>query len=172
MRNLLPLLVLLYACSSGSGNSQQQVLVKSDQHKARTNAKIRNNINVQGNGVQVEQAFLTYADGTLVSDDNVTNINKELKLNLVIDGWEAKDGRVLLGASEKVTTSEGEVLMNEPDLFNNVKNGFLLKDARYIQLSLTVPALNELADHYTVEFKVWSPYTQQFVYGSYQFFIG
>lgn len=173
------ILVLLAFAACGQNNTADSAKKEGNANMVRpasqqeSSAKIRNNIEVQGNGVTVEQAYLTYDDGTLVSDDNVTNVNKKLVLNLVVSGWQVQNGKVQLEASEKLTTSEGQVLLDEPQLFS--KSGLQAlspEDARYLRLNIVITGINELSDYYEVTFKVWNMYTQQFVYGTYRFFIG
>lgn len=169
MRYFCFLLLVLASCGAADNQTADKPLVKSEV-STPAQAKIRNNIQVQSNGVKVEQAFLTYEDGTLVPADNVTAINKKLLLNLVVSGWEEKDGSVQLEASEKVTTSEGQVILDVPDLFTQSGlQSLSAKDARYLRLNVVITGINELSDYYKVEFKVWNQYTQQFIYGTYQF---
>lgn len=178
MRYSVILLMALAACGDNNlaATSQKERTGSTARpvSQQETSSKIRNNIEVMGSGgVTVEQAYLTYDDGTLVSEDNVTNVNKKLVLNLVVSGWEVQGGKVHLEASEKLMTSEGQVLLDEPQLFT--KSGLQAlspEDARYLRLNIVITGVNELSDYYEVAFKVWNLYTQQFVYGNYRFYIG
>ncbi|RPD48264.1 hypothetical protein DRJ53_10995 [Paracnuella aquatica] len=177
MRYSMLMLLALTACGQNNTattpTKQSNATLVRPASQQEATAKIRNNIEVQASGVTLEQAYLTYDDGTLVSEDNVTNVNKKLVLNLVVDGWQVQDGKVHLEASEKLATSEGEVLLDEPALFS--KSGLQAlspQDARYLRLNIVVTGINELSDYYEVTFKVWNTYTQQFIYGTYRFFIG
>ena len=78
MRHLLLLLLagVFYSCEvkvNAPGATKESPL-----------GKIRNGIEVKANGVDVEQAFLTYEDGTLVDESNTTSVNKKLKINFVV----------------------------------------------------------------------------------------
>ena len=81
--------------------------------------KIRNGIEVKANGVDVEQAFLTYEDGTLVDESNTTSVNKKLKINFVVKGWKAENDKVALEANEKITTSDGDIVMDEMNVWQS-----------------------------------------------------
>jgi len=134
--------------------------------------KIRNGIDVNAKGVKVEQAFLTYDDGSLVDETNTTSVNKKLKLNLVVKGWKEENDKVALEANEKVTTSDGDVIMDEQELFS--KGGMetiSAADAEYPRLSVVINQVNKLYDYYLVSFKIWNKQTDQSIEGKYKFHI-
>ncbi len=84
----------------------------------RNNIKIRNDINIKAEGIVLSQAFLLYDDGTLVPETNETGVGKPVKMRLIIDnGWKEQDGKVSIGASEKIEPSDGELMLDEKDLF-------------------------------------------------------
>ena len=109
MRPLLLFLFagMLYSC---------EVKVNAPGTKNISSAKIRNGIDVNAKGVKVEQAFLTYDDGSLVDESNTTSVNKKLKINFVVKGWKAENDKVALEANEKITTSDGDVIMDEQEI--------------------------------------------------------
>ena len=88
--------------------------------EATNQNKIRNGIQFQTKGVSVEQAFLTNEEGELVSEENLTEVNKKLKLNLIVAGWKDNKGMVALDADEKVHTSDGELILDEKELFTQL----------------------------------------------------
>ena len=135
-------------------------------------AKIRNGINVNAKGVQVEQAFLTYEDGSLVDESNTTSVNKKLKINFVVKGWKAENDQVALEANEKVTTSDGDVILDEKELFS--KGGvqaISAADAEFPRLSVVISQVNKLYDFYLVSFKIWNKGTDQSIEGNYKFHV-
>lgn len=156
--------VILFAC---------EVKVNTPGADTKTaKGKIRNGININAKGVEVEQAFLTYEDGTLVDETNSTSVNKKLKINLVVKGWKAENDQVALEANEKVTTSDGDVIMDEQELFS--KGGMQTisaADAEFPRLSVVINQLPKLYDHYLVQFKIWNRGTDQSVEGYYKFYI-
>lgn len=134
--------------------------------------KIRNGIKIDAKGVEVEQAFLTYDDGSLVDETNTTSVNRKLKINFVVKGWKAEDGQVALEANEKVTTSEGDIIMDEKELFS--KGGLQTisaADAEFPRLSVVITQVPKLYDFYLVSFKIWNRGTEQSIEGNYKFHI-
>jgi hypothetical protein len=135
-------------------------------------SKIRNGIDVNAKGVKVEQAFLTYDDGSLVDETNTTSVNKKLKINFVVKGWKVENDKVALEANEKITTSDGDVIMDEQELFS--KGGLeaiSAADAEYPRLSVVINQVNKLYDFYLVSFKIWNKGTDQSIEGKYKFHI-
>ena len=138
--------------------------------KKSPTGKIRNGIQVKENGVEVEQAFLTYEDGTLVDESNTTSVNKKLKINFVVKGWKADNDKVALEANEKITTSDGDVVMDEKDLFSRGGMETISSaDAEYPKLSVVISQVSKLHDFYLVSFKIWNKGTDQSIEGSYKF---
>ena len=164
MRHLLLLLLagVFYSCEvkvNAPGATQKSPL-----------GKIRNGIEVKANGVEVEQAFLTYEDGTLVDESNTTSVKKKLKINFVVKGWKAENDKVALEANEKITTSDGDIVMDEKELFS--KGGMetiSAADAEYPRLSVVISQLSKLHDFYLVTFKIWNKGTDQSIEGNYKF---
>jgi hypothetical protein len=150
--------------------SSPQEAAKS--YKRNTN-KIRNRIELKTKGgVTVEQAYLTYGDdGTLVDEENITALNRQIKLNLSINGWKAEGDRVFLEGEEKVTSEDGDVVLSVSDLFaSNGIESVSVKDAKELYLNVVVTRINRLSDYFLVEFRVWNKKVpDQEVIGSYKF---
>ena len=138
----------------------------------RNTTKIRNGIELITNGnVKVDQAFLIYGDdGSLVDEQNITELNRQIKMVLIVDGWKEENGKVYLEASEQVTASTGEKIMDINNLFseNNIES-LSPKDARELRLSVTISEINRLVDHFLVEFYIWNKKAEQSIKGSYKF---
>jgi hypothetical protein len=149
--------------------------IKTGSDKASTAAgssKIRNGITLEEGGLKVSQAFLSYEDGTLVQEANQANVNQKVILRLIIDkGWTEENGKVFPGASKKVETNEGDLLLNEGDLFSSMTDGVNAKDAEYITLSAVITKLDKLYDYFLVKFKVWDKKGTASVSGSYKLYI-
>jgi len=165
MRNTLFFLITLFivACD---------VKVKTNESKEpekKTDSKIRNGIVLKEEGIQVEQAFLLDHEGNFVSEKNLTKINQPLRVRLVIDsGFTVTDGHVLLGGSEKVVTSKGDIVLDEKDLFATV-GPVPEKDASIITFSVTITNITKLVDYYEVSFRVWDKSNNNAVSGSFKF---
>ncbi len=147
MRHLIVILLFLSALQAESQRN-------NNKHKepVRNRSKIRNGIKIAATGeAKVEQAFLTYVDnGSFVSDSNVSNINRPVKLNLIVTGWKAASGKLFLDAGEKITTSEGDVILDEKDMFKDA-NPVSEKDAGYLSFQCVITRLNKLFDYFLVE---------------------
>jgi hypothetical protein len=153
MRSYLFLLALVILFMSSC-----EVTVKKNDGKEtvkeKSNSKIKNGIVVTSNNIKVEQAFLLFEDRSLVPEDNTVSVNQTVVLRLIATGWEEKDGKVFLSASEKVETSEGDIVLNESNLFAKYTDGIDAKDARYISLNVVITAVTKLYDYYRVSFQV------------------
>jgi hypothetical protein len=161
---LLAATAVFYSC---------EVKVNTPQSAGKAGAgKIRNGIKLNAKGVTVEQAFLTYEDGSLVDESNTTSVNRKIKINFVVSGWKEEDGKVALEANEKVTTSDGDVIMDEKELFSG--GGLTTvsaEDAQFPRLSVVVNQVNKLYDFYLVSFRIWNRGTDQSIEGEYKFYI-
>src|SRR5215208_3781033 len=156
MRLLLFILILFFS------SCEVKVNTPGSSTKNTPSGKIRNGIKVYANRVKVEQAFLTYDDGSLVDETNTTSVNRKLKINFVVKGWKAENGKVALEANEKVTTNDGDVILDEQELFS--KGGLQaisVEDAQYPRLSVVINQVNKLYDYYLVTFKIWNRGTDQ-----------
>lgn len=137
----------------------------------KTTSKIRNGIQLKTNGLKVEQAFLSYEDGSLVSNENKIDVNQKVILRLIMDGWKEENGKVMIGATEKLTTSKGQTILDTEDLFSAYAEGVDAKDAKYITLTAVITRLDELYDYFLVEFRVWDKKSGGDVTGSYKLYL-
>lgn len=174
--------ILLVFISCGSGANKQestetkkedtaQTTVETTSQTAQSNSKIRNGIELRKNGLEVEQAFLLFEDGSLVPADNKVGVGQKVIMRLVMSGWKEENGMVFPGASEKITTSEGNIVLNEPDLFSENADGVSADDAKYISLSAVITQLDKLYDHFLVGFTVWDKKSNAEVSGSYKLYL-
>ena len=167
--------ILLFACGDSNNKERDKStdsnpLVKEASSRT-TGAKVRNDIQLQSSGLSVSQAFLLYEDGTLVPPGNITTVGRPVKLRLIVDdGWKAEDGHVYIGASEKIETSEGQVVLDEKDLFSNIPY-VSPADAKYITLTATISGLDKLYDYFLVSFRVWDKKGKGEVTGNYKLYV-
>lgn len=137
---------------------------------AESTSKIRNGIELSKDGLDVEQAFLLYEDGSLVPDGNKVSVGQKVVLRLIMSGWKPDNGKVYLGAAEKITTSEGNIVLDEADLFKEIES-VSEQDAKYISLSAVITKLDKLYDYFVVSFKVWDKKSNAEVSGSYKLYL-
>jgi hypothetical protein len=156
--------------------SSCEVKVKTGDDKTNSptnngNTKIRNNIKLQTKGLEVEQAFLLLDDGSLVGDDNKIKVNDKVNLRLIISRWKEENGHVFLDTDEKITTSDGDVLIDEKNLFAKYDTGVLSKDAEYVTLMATITQISKLVDYFLVSFRVWDKKGGGEIVGSYKLYL-
>ena len=151
-----------------SASSVSETSAKADE---TSNKKIRNKISYNSTGITVNQAFLMFEDGKLVPDDNKVEIGQKVNMRLIIEGWKAIDGKVFLGASEKIETDEGRVVLDEKDLFANYTDGVDATDAATITLTAVITRVDKLFNHFDISFKVWDKKSEDNVEGSYRVYL-
>lgn len=136
------------------------------------NIKIRNGIQVKADGgLIVEQAWLQYANGPLIRDNNIINLGEKIHIHFVIHGWKGVDGDISIGASEKITTDEGQTFLDEGDLFARYDK-LPLEAVGKLSLSAVVDNIDRLVDYFRVDFRIWSKmYPEQEINGYYLFYI-
>lgn len=160
-------LLLLASCqfSTSTGNKTADNLKTVSESKE----PIRNAIQFEeAGGLKVETAFLMKDDGTLVPDDNTLKTGERFKLILKLSGWQAENGKVQIGAGERLTNSNKVVMLQEDDLFANA-GAISEEDAQVITLIMEVLNTETIYDYYQTEFKAWNKNAEQFVRGTYQF---
>jgi hypothetical protein len=164
----LVILYLAVVCTCFLSACEFKVDVKDKKDAPAATGKIRNGIQLKATGLSVSQAFLLDQNGNLVNDDNTVKVNEYLNLRLIIDDWTVKDGKVKLGASEKVETSDKELVLDEKDLFASI-NEVDPVDAKAITLKVVLQRVTKLYDYYLVSFRVWDKNGTGEVTGSYKF---
>ena len=130
--------------------------------------KVRNGIALKEKGLKVEQAFLVFEDGKLIPSDNKVEVGQWVELRLLLNGWQERAGKVFLDAEEKITTSDGNELLDQKSLFKKYTEGITSEDAKVITLRARITAIDKLYDYFTVSFRVWDKQNQNEVSGSYQ----
>jgi hypothetical protein len=133
-------------------------------------AAIYNGIKLQATNVKVEKAYLIFENGQRLEEGNFIDFSSPVQLVLLIDeGWVAENGKVLLGAAEKVTVEDsGKVLLDEADLFAKYPDGVSEADAKIISLTATLKFDNPIPPTtFTTSFKVWDKKGNGVIEGSY-----
>lgn len=163
--------------SSKSGNKNH----KKDERNKEDNAKddgngnktqLLNDISIETKGsVEVYRAFLSFESGDLVPSSNVTSLGKPVYLNLnITKGWKEDEGTVSLGASERISSDNGTVFLDEPDLFQNY-NSISAEDAKFIRLKAVVNSKTGPIKYFVVDYKVWDKNGDGVITGSYKFYV-
>ncbi len=137
-----------------------------------SNDKIKNGIEIKESGLHIEEAFLTDDAGQNIGDSNKVQIGERVCLRLVVDGWQLKDGKVFLDASQEVATSSGNFLTSNPSILGPVyTDGATPKDAKYVLLYQRIGRLDNSKDHVVITFKLWDKTSNKSVSGSYELYL-
>jgi len=161
--------ILLISC-----NNTPETKVSGDQKTENKNisSKVRNGIelNTKGN-LKVSQAFLLFEDGSLVPSSNEAKVNQVVNLRLIIEnGFTETNGKVEIGASEKIETNTGQLLLDEKDLFKDLGE-IEAERAKMLTLNAVITRLDKLYDYFLVSFRVWDKKGNGEVTGSYKLYI-
>ena len=140
--------------------------------EVKDGARIYNNIQLNASAVKVDKAYLLFDDGQRVPDDNFVDFKSPVKMQILIDsGWVEENGKVLLGASEKIITEKGEVVVEEADLFQKYPDGISVEDSKSIYLSAILKLKEGIPPtSFTVSFRVWDKKGDGSVEGSYKLY--
>jgi hypothetical protein len=148
-----------------SNNPGEEATTNSD-------ADILNNISLhESGGLKVAQAFLTFEDGKLVPKSNKTSLRTPVYLNLMIEkGWEIREGQSSIDATEIITTHDGEIVLNAPNLFKT-KPVMDATDATRILLKANITKTRSDIEYFIVNYRVWDKWNDAEVKGSYKLYV-
>ena len=140
--------------------------------KGKDSARIYNNIQLKESGIKVDKAYLLNEEDRWVADDNLVEFKGAIKLKLrFASNWNEENGKVFLGASEKIIDEKGEIILEEADLFEKYPDGISPEDAKSISLSAILKVKEgSPPTSFTVSFKVWDKKGDAFVEGSYKLY--
>lgn len=143
---------------------------KDDKEESKT--QLLNDISLDTKGsVEVYRAFLSFESGDLVPSSNTTSLGKPIYLNLnITKGWKENEGTVSLGASERISSDNGTVFLDEQDLFQNY-NSISAEDAKFIRLKAVVNSKTGPIKYFVVDYKVWDKNGDGVITGSYKFYV-
>jgi hypothetical protein len=154
-----------FNCSIGKKDEENPPIAR--------NNRIRNDIKLESNKVNIEKAYLVFEDGNNIPGDNIVDFSKGIKMIVVVDsGWKEINGKVNLGASEKITAL-GKVLLDEEDIFaRDLSTGISPEDAKIIGLTATIDLKSEVRPLTTflVSFNIWDKNSKAFIKGSYKLY--
>lgn len=157
-----------FNCSIGNKEDKRRTTV------SKTRDRIYNGITLQTNSVKVDKAYLVFEDGENVPDDNIVDFTQPVRLVLSVDkGWTEQNNKVKLGASEKIMTETGQVLLDEKDLFKiKYPDGMSAADSRSIALSASILLKEKIKPltAFIVSFRIWDKNGNGFIQGSYHLY--
>ena len=146
-------------------------LISAQTDNTDTSAKIYNGIKINlSKGIKLITALLFFDDSTKIPESNIVALNQNVNLLVQIDrgAWVEKNSFVSIGASEKISTDKGEVLLNEPDLFSSETN-ISPEDAQYVSLAGVITSTTKDINYFLVDFVIWDKWGSGKITGSYKF---
>jgi hypothetical protein len=162
-----------FSCNVGDkkNNKENTVISGSDKENAAlAGTTIKNDIEVEAKDVKVKEVYLANANGTPLQK-NEARLYEKIYVVIKLDtGWTKINGKSYVGAGERISTSEGTVVVDAEDIFkDNEAEGFSPKDAAVISLSAVITRKAEGIDNYAVQFKAWDKKGAGEVKGKYKF---
>lgn len=169
---LFTFITTLSSCSfkCSVGDEKKTKTVTSDEKNALNGAIIKNDIDIEASGVKLKQAYLTDANNNLLTE-NTTRIGEKIYLILKLDtGWTTINNKSFIGASERISTSSGSVIVDAADIFKDYETtGVSAVDAKVISLSAIITQADPGVENFTVQFRVWDKKGNGEVKGKYKF---
>src|SRR5258708_4114803 len=116
-------------------------------------------IEIQAQGLMVDTAF--FSVGAKRVNSNTFPSGTKLYLNLSgVHGLAVKDGKSFPGCSMKIVSPSNDVILQNDDLFSEYKEGVDSKDARQLNLNLTIGSPLLENQTYRWEARVWDKVTK------------
>lgn len=138
--------------------------------KAPQKPKISNGIKITASKeIQIKEAYLYDDNGDPISDSNLVALNENANLMVEIErgGWVERNGMVSVGAQERIVTSEGEEILNEPDLFAKFTD-IKAEDAQYVTIKAVITSQQRKFDFFLVSFIIWDKWGKGKITGSFK----
>lgn len=160
-----------FSCSMGDSKSKIKTKpVTSKDNSALNGAIIKNDIDLEAHDVKLKEAYLLDANRKLM-DVNESAIGEKIYLVIKLDtGWVKVDGKSFVGASEKILTKAGRVVVSADDIFKSYETeGMDPVDAEVISLSAMITEADPGVNEFTVKFRVWDKKGKGEVEGKYKF---
>jgi hypothetical protein len=164
---------ILSSCDITVGDKKAGVKTKTVTSKDNTTlngAIIKNDIDLEVTGVKLKAAYLVDADYKPLAE-NKARIGEKIHVVIKMDtGWVKENGKSFIGASEKVLTPSGRVVLSADDFFKEQElTGMDQKDATVISLSAIITEADPGLDNFEVRFRVWDKKGAGEVRGKYYF---
>jgi hypothetical protein len=160
-----------FHCSvGGSDSGKKSKKINYADNPAFKDAVIKNDIELEGSGVKLKEAYLMDKDEKRLTANEV-KVGEYIYLVLRTDtGWTKIDGKSYLGASEKIVTSRGRTVVEADDIFKDyTETGYSAVDAGYIRLSAVITQADSGVDEFVVHFRVWDKKGPGEIKGQYNF---
>jgi hypothetical protein len=135
-------------------------------------ALIYNNIQVEFHKIRLLKTYLIDKNERKIPNDNKIDLDNRISLIILTDSnWTKENGKVWLGASQKIIVeSSGEVLLDEKDLFNS-SEGLTVSDASGLALKAIFEFKKKIPPtNFRVSFRVWDKKGPAYIEGYYNLY--
>ena len=170
---MLAILLACCNCSCSSGKKKEGVKAKTVTSKDNTTlngAIIKNNIDLDATGVKLKEAYLADSSYKPLAE-NKAGIGEKIYIVIKMDtGWVKENGKSFIGASERILTSAGRVVVSADDIFKDQEvTGMDARDTKEISLSAVITEADPGLNNFEVQFRVWDKKSNGEVKGKYYF---
>ena len=165
--------IVLNNCTFTVGDKKAELKTKtvtSEDNTTLNGATIKNDIEVDATGVKVKEVYLVDAEYKPLTE-NKARVGEKIHIVIKMDtGWVKENGKSFIGASERILTSAGRVVVSADDIFKEQElTGLDPEDTKVISLSAIITQADPGIDKFEVQFKVWDKKGLGEVKGKYYF---
>lgn len=169
---ILVLAAMLTSCDlkSSSGDKTDKKPVSVADNPALKGAIIKNDIDLEVTGVKLKEAYLVDADNNPLKE-NKAGVGDKIFIVIKVDtGWVKENDKSFIGASERILTAAGTVVISADDIFKEYETiGLDAADCKVIRLSAVITQADPGVDHFEVKFRVWDKKGSGEIKGEYKF---
>ncbi len=165
--------IVLNNCTFTVGDKKAELKTKtvtSEDNTTLNGATIKNDIEVDATGVKVKEVYLVDAEYKPLIE-NKARVGEKIHIVIKMDtGWVKENGKSFIGASERILTSSGKVVVSADDIFKEQElTGLDPEDTKVISLSAIITQADPGIDRFEVQFRVWDKKGAGEVKGKYYF---
>lgn len=160
-----------FSCAPGEKKDEVKTkAVTSKDNTTLNGAIIKNNIDLDATGVKLKEAYLVDENYKPLAG-NKAAVGEKIYLAIILDtGWVKENGKSFIGASERILTPAGKVVVAADDIFKDQGlTGMDAKDAKEISLSAMITEADPGLNDFEVQFRVWDKRSNAEVKGKYYF---
>jgi hypothetical protein len=160
-----------FKCSVGDKKSGVKTKsVSSKDNTTLNGAIIKNDIDLDATGVKLKEAYLADANYKPLAE-NKAGISEKIYLVIKMDtGWVKENGKSFIGASERILTPAGRVVVSADDIFKDQElTGLDAETSKEISLSAIITEADPGLNDFEVQFRVWDKRSNGEVKGKYYF---
>jgi len=159
-----------FKCSVGESSGVKTKPVTSSDNTPLNGAIIKNDIELTATEVKLKEAYLVDADYKPLAENKVP-VGEKIYLVIKLDtGWVKENGRSFIGASERIVTPQGRVVVSADDIFKEQElTGIDVEDTKDISLSAMITEADPGLNDFEVQFRVWDKKSKGEVKGKYSF---